>query len=392
MPEVPPKVDSKASTEPSSDSQEAADNEALGKKIDSRVAGVVTTILEPKTKRGETLIFSLLLPTASVLIALAICAVLLTVQGVPALEAYQRAAQGAFGSQRGLVNTATAATPLILIGLGVALAYRAKLITIGAEGQFLVGALAGTGFVTWPGVAGSLPGPVLLVLGLFFACLAGGFWSALTGWLHIRFDASVVITTLLLNYVAQALLAYATRVGLRDPDAYQPQTRAVGDAALPSLPGLTLHAGFALAVVLVIVMWVAQNRGRLGLRVDVMGASRGVLRATEVGGGRFVIVVLGIAGVLAGLAGFVEVAGVTTRVTGAFSGAVGFTAIMTALLGRLHPAGVFVASILMAGLNVGFASASRSLAIPSTTVQIIQALIVLLFVAGGALLSRRGSR
>lgn len=333
---------------------------------------------------------SLVVPVVAVVAALLAGAALLAVQGVPVGEAYAAVVQGAFGTSRGLQSTATTATPLILIALGIALAYRAGLITIGAEGQFLVGAVSGVALVTAPPLAAVVPGPMLLVLGLVVATVAGAAWSAVSAWLNIQFGASVVITSLLLNYVAQALTVWVARVGAADPDAFTPQTRPVADAALPNLPGTTLHVGFVLALVVAAIVAGALRRGRLGLRIDVMGAGADVLDTNEVAKGRYTLFVLALAGALAGLAGFVEVAGVTDRVTGAFSGAVGFTAIMVALLGRLHPLGIVVAAVLMSTLSVGFASAGRSLRIPTTTVEIIQALLILFFVLGTTVWRRAG--
>lgn len=357
--------------------------DAVPSRVDRLARRVVAIVKAPSFAEG------VLLPVVVVVLALLIGGVLLAIQSVPVFEAYGKVLEGAFGSVRAVSSTATTATPLILIGLGVALAYRAGLITIGAEGQFLVGALAAVAVVTAPPVAQALPSTALFVVGLITAAVAGALWSMISGWLNVQFGASVVITSLLLNYVAQTLIAWATRIGIPDPDAYTPQTRSVERGLLPQVPGTTMHVGFFLALIVVMLVWIAMSRGRLGLRIDVMGYSQQVLRTKEVESGWYTVFVLGLAGLLAGMAGFVEVAGVTSRITGAFSGAVGFTAIMVALLGRLHPVGVVVASIVMAALSVGFSSASRSLRIPSTTAEILQALIILLFIVGAALLERR---
>lgn len=331
---------------------------------------------------------AVLLPVGSVLGALLIGAVILLLQGVPVLQAYADVATGAFGSVRALSNTAVAATPLILIGLGVAIAYRAQLLSIGAEGQFLIGAVCAVAVVTNPGLA-ALPSWLIVVIGIVVAAAGGGAWSAISAWLNIRFKASVVITSLLLNYVAAAVLAWAVREGIPDPEAFTPQTRSVGDAVLPNLPGTYIHLGFLLALVAVAAVRLLLRRTRVGLRIGVMGANPEVLRANESSTGRFTVLILVLAGVLAGVAGYVEVAGVTDRITGAFSTGLGFTAIMVALLGRLHPVGVLIAAVLLAALDVGFGAAGRSLSLPSTAAEIVQASIVILFVVGGALLSRR---
>jgi general nucleoside transport system permease protein len=221
--------------------------------------------------------------------------------------------------------------------------------------------------------------------------LTGAVWAGITGWLEARFGASVVITGLLLNYVAAAGLAWAVRVGVRDPGSFTPQSRAIGAAALPGLAGTGIHLGFLLALLAVPVVAGVLRRTRFGFRVDVLGANPDVLGATETRPGRTRFAVLAVAGAFAGLAGFVEVAGVTGRMTPAFATGYGFTAIIVALLGRLRPLGVLVAGVLLAGLTVGFDEAERMYVIPSATVGVIQALIIVFFVAGDAL-SRRPRR
>jgi simple sugar transport system permease protein len=207
-----------------------------------------------------------------------------------------------------------------------------------------------------------------------------------------RFGASVVITSLLLNYVAAAALAWAVRVGIRDPDSFTPQSRPVGDAALPDIPGTAIHLGFFFALLAVPALAVVLRRTRFGFRVEVLGANPEALAVNEARPAWTRFAVLALAGSLAGLAGFVEVAGTTGRMTPAFATGYGFTAIIVALLGRLRPLGVLVAGLLLAALTVGFDEAERVFIIPSSTVGVIQALIVVFFVAGEALSRRPGRR
>jgi general nucleoside transport system permease protein len=327
-------------------------------------------------------------PVGAVLAALVVGGVLMAVEGVAPLSAYGEVVLGVFGRTRGLIDTAVMATPLILLGLGIAVAYRARVFTIGAEGQYIAGALAGTAWVT---VGPPLPGFLLLVSGLAVAVLTGAAWAGITAWMLARFGASVVITSLLLNYVAAAGLAWAVRVGIRDPGSFTPQSRPLGDAALPDISGTGIHLGFFLALLAVPALAAVLRRTRFGFRVEVLGANPEVLAVNEARPARTRLAVLALAGSFAGLAGFVEVAGVTERMTPAFATGYGFTAIIVALLGRLRPLGVLVAALLLAGLTVGFDEAERVFIIPSTTVGVIQALIVVFFVAGDAL-SRRGRR
>jgi simple sugar transport system permease protein len=346
--------------------------------------GVLARILRgPGDRLGLVVV-----PAGAVLAALVVGGVLMAVEGVAPLSAYGEVVLGVFGRTRGLIDTAVTATPLILLGLGIAVAYRARVFTIGAEGQYVAGALAGT---AWATVGPPLPPVLLLLSALAVAVASGAAWAGVTAWLQARFGASVVITSLLLNYVAAAALAWAVRVGIRDPDSFTPQSRPVGGAELPDIPGTAIHLGFFLALLAVPALAVVLRRTRFGFRVEVLGANPDALAVNEARPAWTRFAVLALAGSLAGLAGFVEVAGVTGRMTPAFATGYGFTAIIVALLGRLRPLGVLVAALLLAGLTVGFDEAERAFVIPSTTVGVIQALVVVFFVAGDAL-SRRGRR
>lgn len=327
-------------------------------------------------------------PALAVLGALVIGGVLMGIEGVAPLSAYGEVVRGVFGRTRGLVDTAIIATPLVLIGLGITIAYRARVFTIGAEGQYIAGALAGTALATADPLAG-LPGPLLLIVGLGVAVLAGSGTAGLTAWLQSRYGASVVITSLLLNYVAAAALAWAVRVGIRDPGAFTPQSRDIGVAALPDLPGTPLPLGSLVALLAVPVVALVLRRTRFGLCVDVLGANPEVLAVNEARPAGTRMAVLLAAGAFAGLAGFVEIAGVTGRMTPAFATGYGFTAIIVALLGGLRPLGVLLAALVLAGITVGFDEAERAFVIPSATVGVIQALIVVFFVAGDALSRRK---
>jgi simple sugar transport system permease protein len=357
----------------------------LGQRVDVAAAKLLG---DPRRHR---LAVAVGVPAAAVLAALVAGGVLMGVEGVAPMSAYGEVLRGIFVLDHGLIDTATVATPLLLIGLGIAVAYRAKVFTIGAEGQYIAGAVAATAWATASGPR-AWPGPLLVVTSLLVAVVAGACWAAVTGVLSARFGASVVITSLLLNYVAAALLAWAARVGIRDPAAFTPQSREIGAAALPTVPGLGVHLGFVMALAAVPLLGVLQARTRFGFRVDVMGASTEVLGANEARPARLTVAVLLVCGALAGMAGYVEVAGVTTRVTGDFATGYGYTAIVVALLGRLRPAGVLCAALAMSALTTGFDAAERSYEIPSSTVGVIQALIVVFFVAGDALGRRTAHR
>ena len=328
---------------------------------------------------------AVVIPVAAVVVALAIGAVLIVSEGQPPLAVYRTVLTGAVDDGRALADVATAATPLILIGLGYAVAYRARVFTIGAEGQYLVGALAAVAAVTAPGLA-ALPAGLLVALGLTVSALVGGLWSGLAGWLTVRFGASVVISSLMLVYIGSALLQWGVRDGVRDDDSFVPATPDVGPASLPAV-GHT-HLGFVLAIGLALTLAALLARHRTGFRITALGLNREAVDANEVRSTRVVLGVMLAAGALAGVAGFVEVAGVTGRLNGDSSVGFGWEAIIVALLGRLQPLGVAVAGLGLAGLTIGFEASQRQYDLPSSLIGVITALIVVFVVLGDALAER----
>lgn len=347
---------------------------------------------EPRAVGGERLrrvAVVLGVPVVAVIGALAIGAILIAREGDNPLAVYGDVVRGVFVENRGLRNTAVAATPLLLMGLGLAVAYRARLFTIGAEGQYVLGAVAATGFATAGGVRG-LPGFVLIPCCVLVAAVVGIAWSSISAVLNARFNTSVVISSLLLTYVATAIMQWLIRVGIKDPDSFVPASRPIGDAALPTVPGLNTHLGFVIALAVVPLAALAIARTRFGFRVDVVGHNPLALRANEVSTRRMLFAVLAIVGALSGIAGYIQVAGVTTRINAQFSTDYGFTAIIVALLGRLHPVGVLAAALGLSALNIGFDVAERNHQLPSSLVGVIQALIIIFVVVGDALLGRLG--
>jgi simple sugar transport system permease protein len=327
-----------------------------------------------------------LLPLVAVAAALAVGAVLITIEDASPIDVYRAVWDSVFTGRFGWRDTLVAASPLVLIGLGLAVAYRARVFTIGAEGQYVIGATAAVALVTAPALSG-WPGPLLVIIGSLIAAVAGAGWSSISGWLLGRFGTSVVISSLLLNYVAASILAWAIRVAIRDPDGFVPRSRELGRASLATVPGLDVHAGVLVAAAAVVAALVVM-RTRWWFLVEVHGHNADVLEAQEMPRRRLVRGVLVASGAVAGLAGFVEVAGVSGRLTSSTSVGYGFTAIVVAVLGRLRPLGVLAAALLLSGLTIGFEGAERDYDLPSSLVGVIQALIVLFVVLGDGAVSR----
>ena len=331
----------------------------------------------------------ILVPVAAVLTALVLGGILIALDGPNPLSVYAEIVRAVFVGRRGMSDTATAATPLILVGLGYAIAYRARVFTIGGEGQYLIGAVAGTAWVTAGGIR-NWPGFPLVVTGLLVAAAAGALWSALAGLLGVRFGANIVISSLMLVYIAGSVLAWAVRDGIRDPASFVPNSRPLLRAQLPELPGTSTHIGFAIAIVLLPIAAVMMARHRAGFRITALGHNPNALDANEVRSQKVIVLVMLIAGALAGLAGMVETAGSNGRLGAAASVGFGFQAIIVAMLGRLHPIGVGIAGLSLAALTIGFESAERKFDVPSRLVGVITALIVVFVVVGDALATRRG--
>lgn len=326
-------------------------------------------------------------PVVAVVGAMVIGAILIAREGENPLDVYADVWRGVFTENRGLRNTATAATPLLFMGLGLAVSYRARLFTIGAEGQYVLGAVVAVGVATAGGVRG-WSGWVLVPMCILIAGLVGMVWSGISAELSNRFNTSVVISSLLLTYIAVAAMQWLIRVGIRDDDSFVPASREIGNAGLPIVPGLNTHLGFVVAVALVPILAVVMGRTRFGFRVDVIGHNPIALRANELPTGKMLFAVLGLVGFLSGVAGYVQVAGVTNRVNNEFSLGYGYTAIIVALLGRLHPVGVLIAALGVSGLNIGFDVAERSHQLPSSLVGVVQALLIIFVVVGDAVAGR----
>jgi simple sugar transport system permease protein len=284
---------------------------------------------------------------------------------------------GAFGSWDAFTSsTLVRAVPLILIGLGISVAFRGGALNIGAEGQFYAGAIA----ATWVGLhlVGE-PRPIAVAVLLLAAAVAGLGWIVLPVWLKLRFGVIEVISTLLLNFVALSLVSYMVQGPLQERGGIYPQSDAIAESArLPLLPGSRLHAGLIIAVAGGLVLWFLFARTLWGFRLRAVGLGP---QAAEVSGrinsqGVSAMALL-ISGAIAGLAGGVEVSGVSYALFQNLSPGYGFTGIAVALLGGLHPIGVVMSGILFGGLEAGAGAMQRDAGIPAVAVYVVEAVVII---------------
>ena len=331
--------------------------------------------------------------------AVSVVTLIIAGAGYDISAAAEAAVNGAFGSTFAIVSaTLKRATPILMLGLAVAVAFRAGVLNIGAEGQFLAGAASACAL----GLAvGGGTGRGVVVAELCVGVVAGGCWAGVAAWLKRRFDTTEVVSTLLLNFVALNFVAFLVRGPLQEPTGAYPQSAVLDSVArLPLLfSGQRLHAGFVLALVSALVAWWFFRSTAAGFRVRITGAgpnaaaTAGLVNVTKVQTWSLVG-----SGALAGLAGACEVTGVTYALYEGLSPGYGYTAIAVALLGGLNPLGIVVSSILFGALGAGADAMQRDAGVPAEFASVAAALVILgvLAVPGAsrlrAAIGRKGTR
>lgn len=290
--------------------------------------------------------------------------------------------RGAAGSWYAVGSgTLVRATPLILTGLAVAVAFRAGVFNIGAEGQFLVGAAAATAVAL---TLGSEPSIIVIPALLVAGASAGAVWAWIAGVLRARFHVLEVISTIMLNFIAVYLVSYLVRGPMQEPTHVNPQTATIARAAqLPRFGTTTrLHLGFAIAVAACLVAWWMIRHSAAGFRLRAVGANPSAAHsAGTIDVQRVMMRAFLISGALAGLAGAIEVSGVTFALYDDISPGYGYTAIAVALLAQLDAAGVIGTGILFGALEAGASAMQRDAGVPSVMVSVVEAAIILALVA-----------
>ncbi len=342
----------------------------------------------------KDVLFRASLPLLAMLAALVIGAVLLILLRANPFQAYAAMITGVFGSTSGFTQSLTKATPLLLVGLGICIAFRASVINIGAEGQIILGALAATWFSLtfrhWPGW-------LLIPAVLLVSFLAGAVWGFIPGVLKARLSVNEILSTVMMNAIALQLMNLLIRGPLMDPagitaGTYLAQSERIPEQAwLPRLvPQTLLHAGAILAVVLALLVYIFLWRTTIGYRIRAVGLNPDASRYAGINVSLYQALSLTLAGAFAGLAGAVEVIGVQHRLLEGITSGYGFSGIVAALFGGLHPLGLVPASWLFGSLLVGADKMQRAVQVPSALVDTILGLVVL-FVVASSLLSRRWS-
>ncbi|MCP4198404.1 MAG: ABC transporter permease [Proteobacteria bacterium] len=333
----------------------------------------------------------ILAPLAAVFAALVLVAGLIAAAGVNPLTAYAEMLKGAFGSRLSITEMLTRATPLIFTGLAAAVAFRARLWNIGGEGQFFVGALVTAGIGHSLGVPGWIGIPLLMLAGM----AAGALLLAVPAFLRLRFGVDEVVTTLLLNFIVILFVGLMIEGPMRDPMAFGwPSSVPVdGDFRLPELiPRSRLHIGLIFAIAAAAAVWMVLARTVFGAETRAAGLNADAATFAGISLPRTIMGVAFLSGALAGLAGSIEVMGVTAGVTTTMSPGFGYAGIVVAMLAALHPAGVVAAAVFVAAVFVGADAMSRATGIPSFIADVIVALCLLTMIVALLLTTYRVRR
>lgn len=314
-------------------------------------------------------------PIISIVIALFFAGALLLAAGINPLAAYREILIEAVGSLYGLSETLVKATPLILAGLGVSLAFRMQIWNIGAEGQIYMGAMG----ATWVALFSGLESHWLLMVAMFSAAfLCGGLWAGVAGFLRARWSVNEVIVTLMMNYIAILFVNYLIYGPWRDPQGFNfPLTAQFADAArFTSYFDTRLHSGFFLALVCALILYLFMERTIWGYQIKVIGSNPLAARYAGMRTGVTLFWVLFLSGAIAGIAGFSEVAGLQYRLQHGLSPGYGYTAIIIAWLARRSALGVVIVSLLLGILLVGGDSLQMLWQLPIAFVYAFQGLIL----------------
>jgi general nucleoside transport system permease protein len=300
------------------------------------------------------------------------------------LQAYANLLEGAFGSVRGITFTILAATPLILGGMAVGLGFKAGLFNIGAQGQFLMGALGAAAVGAW---VAAEPAIVAIPAAVAAGALAGAAWGFIPGALKAWTGAHEVVTTIMLNFIASIFIGYLITGPLEAPGFSFSRTGPIGNAAYPTFFGTAIHLGVFIAFALVPAVWWLLWRSTLGFEIRTVGANPDAARYAGMRPAFLTILTLSLCGLLAGLAGAGQILGITGFMTASYGTSIGFDAISVALLGRAHPVGIMLAALLFGAMRAGSGLMQIEAGIPVEIIDIIQASI-LFFLAADVLIRR----
>lgn len=318
----------------------------------------------------------------AVLVSLLIGTIFICIMGCDPWDAYHQLLIVPLSTLSGFGEVLTNMTPLLIVGIGMAVARCAGLTNLGGEGQIYMGALAAV-LVCNSGLTDTL-GAFVIVPAVVASVLGGALWGAVSGALKAYWGANEIITSLLLNYIAVNFIGYLIRGPLQEPTGLMPESAKIEKCLRLAklIPMTRAHVGFLLALALIPAYYVLIYRSRTGYHIRTLGNSVSAAHYGGVDVKRCRLGVMALSGGLAGLGGCIEILGVYYRLTETMAGNIGFTAVVAALLGMLHPIGILLAGFLLSLLTTGAQYMQVVASVPVTLVSVLQGLIVLFVLFG----------
>jgi len=336
-------------------------------------------VFEKRKSISRTALF--VVPAASFMVSLILTGLVLFIFRTNPFTTFAAMFQGAFGSANGFSETLVKAIPLMLTGLGVALAFKLKFWNIGAEGQLMLGGIAAAWVALFQ--SAGLPPSLVLPACLIVGCVGGALWASIPAFLKTRLNVDETLVTLMLNYVAILFAEYLYYGPWRDPKGYGfPGSAPFPEAAwLPRLLGRA-HIGIYFALVLAVILWIVIKRTRWGFELTIIGASPKAARYQGIAVKRNIFLAVILSGAFCGLAGACEVTGISHRLQQGLNLGYGFTAIIIAWMSQLNPIAIPFVGLLMGGIHVGRDQVQLMMGLPSAMGTVMQGLILFPMLAG----------
>ncbi len=325
----------------------------------------------------------------AVLVSLVVTAGVIFVSGADPQVVLIAIAKGSFGSLNAIIDTLIKSTPIMLTGIATIVAFRARVWNIGQEGQLFAGAMAVTFVIlSFPNL--DLPAIVFIPILMIASMIGGALWGSIPGYLKAKFNVNEIIVTVMLNYIILYLMTFLLNGVWQEPGSYYYNTIKFPESTwLPLLFGTRLHLGFVIALIASVVVYFIMWKLKLGFEIRATGDNPVASLYKGININRISLVVMLISGALAGLAGGIEILGIHHKLIYGFSSAFGFTGILIALLGRMHPIGVILASIFFGALHNGASAMQIYSDVPRSLVSLIMGLIIIMMLLSEAIFMYR---
>jgi len=343
--------------------------------------------IEKRSEPSKVMVY--MTPIIALVLTILTSIVLFELLGVNPMEALYQFFIAPLDTEYEFSELFVKATPLILCAIGLSVCFRANVWNIGAEGQLTMGAIVGSSlFIYFPETDSFLMLPAMIILG----AVGGAAWAAIPAFLKTRFNANEILTSLMLVYVAILVLSVLVHGHWRDPSGFNfPESRTFSESAdMPILvSGTRMHFGTVLALLAVLGAWIMMSKTLIGFQVKVIGAAPVAGAYAGFSQKKIIWFTLVFGGAMAGVAGLSEVSGPIDQVLPSISPGYGFTAIIVAFLGRLHPVGIFFASLLMALTYLGGETAQINLGLPVAVTGVFQGMVLFFLLASDVLVNYR---